>query len=419
MTAFILGASLLTLLALAVLTRRLWRRGANADAEGAGEGAAALRLQLEQLASLHGSGVLGKPQYTQAREALERRIADAVVTLPARSAPPSRATLLGIAGFVTAVAAAGYAWLGAPQALNPEVASAVGAEGAAHTVTAEQIDGMLDKVRARLKDKPDDVEGWVMLGRSLAVLGRHEQAAPAFKRATELRPDDASLWADYADALAMANGRTLEGEPTRLVARALEVDPNNAKALSLAGTIAFNNKDFAGALRHWERLVQQAPESPLSQQIQGGIDEARKLLGSAAPSAAATPAPSAAAKPAQPTDAGGTSVSGTVTLSKALTAKAQPDDTLYVFARPAEGSRMPLAVLRKQVRDLPFTFTLDDSMAMSPAARLSSTPRVIVGARISKSGSAVPQPGDLQGLSAPVAPGTTQLKIEIAEQVGS
>ena len=108
-----------------------------------------------------------------------------------------------------------------------------------------------------------------------------------------------------------------------------------------------------------------------------------------------------------------------MTLSKALTAKAQPDDTLYVFARPAEGSRMPLAVLRKQVRDLPLTFTLDDSMAMSPAARLSSTPRVIVGARISKSGSAVPQPGDLQGLSAPVAPGTTQLKIEIAEQVGS
>jgi cytochrome c-type biogenesis protein CcmH len=121
----------------------------------------------------------------------------------------------------------------------------------------------------------------------------------------------------------------------------------------------------------------------------------------------------AATPPALP----GTSVSGTVTLAPALAAKARPDDTLFVFARAAEGPRMPLAILRKQVKDLPFSFTLDDSMAMSTTARLSSTPRVVVGARISARGDATPQPGDLQGYSAPVAPGAAGLKIQIAEVI--
>jgi cytochrome c-type biogenesis protein CcmH len=110
-------------------------------------------------------------------------------------------------------------------------------------------------------------------------------------------------------------------------------------------------------------------------------------------------------------------VSGTVTLSAALAKQAQPDDTVFIFARTAEGSRMPLAILRKQVKDLPFTFKLDDSMAMSPASALSTASKVIVGARVSKSGNAMPQPGDLSGQSAPVNVGATDVKIEIKEAV--
>jgi cytochrome c-type biogenesis protein CcmH len=188
---------------------------------------------------------------------------------------------------------------------------------------------------------------------------------------------------------------------------------NLVKALALAGSAAFYRKDYAGALRHWEKMAQLAPNSDFVQQIQGGIDEARKLMGG--PSVA-----TAAAQPAttpRATSTTGASVSGTVTLAASLAGKASPDDALFVFARPAEGPRMPLAMIRKQVRDLPLTFKLDDSMAMSPAARLSSAERVVVGARISKRGDATAQPGDLQGLSAPVSPGAAGLKLEISEVV--
>jgi cytochrome c-type biogenesis protein CcmH len=125
----------------------------------------------------------------------------------------------------------------------------------------------------------------------------------------------------------------------------------------------------------------------------------------------------AAAATAKAPAAGGGVVSGTVTLSAALAKQAQPDDTVFVFARAAEGSRMPLAILRKQVKDLPFNFKLDDSMAMSPTTALSSATKVIVGARVSKSGNAMPQPGDLSGQSQPVNVGTTGIKVEIHDAV--
>jgi cytochrome c-type biogenesis protein CcmH len=417
MTAFVLTAAALAVLALALLTRPLWLKSATRPS-GADD-SAELRSQLEQLTALHKSGVIGKSQFNEARTGLERRIAGTAGDKPAGTttdAPrASKGLLLGLSGFVCAVAAASYMLLGTPQALNPDwverQSAAAGAE-AGHSITATQIEAMTDKLAARLKEQPDDAEGWAMLGRSYAVLGRHDQAAQAFKQAMSLRPDDASVLADYADALAMVNGRNLEGEPSRLIDRALKADPNNLKALSLAGTVAFYRKDYAGALRHWEKMTQIAPNSEFVQQIQGGIDEARKLMGG--PSVA----PVAAQGGAQPAPAStGTSISGTVTLAAALAGKASPDDALFVFARPAEGPRMPLAMIRKQVKDLPLTFKLDDSMAMSPAARLSSTQSVVVGARISKRGDATAQVGDLQGLSAPVAPGASGLKLEISEVV--
>jgi len=420
MTTFILIAVLLGVLSLALLTRPLWHRASGATVRDDAATVAALRQQLGQLAALRKAGTLGEAQFTEAKRALERRIVDAVVNPPPTPAsarqPVPGALLLSLAGFVAVVATGGYTLLGTPQALSSEAtaapAEAAGPEGG-HTVTSAQIDAMIEKLAARLKERPDDVDGWAMLGRSYAVLGRHEQAVPAFKQAMVLRPEDAALIADYADALAVTSNRSLEGEPSRLIAQALRIDPNNLKALSLAGTAAFNRQDYAGALRHWEKMVQVAPTSEFVRQIQGGIDEARRLMAGQAPARAAT---QQAAPPAQAV--AGQSVSGVVTLAASLAKKADPEDTLFVFARAAEGPRMPLAIVRKQVKDLPLTFTLDDGMSMSAAARLSSVPRVVVGARISKDGSAIAKAGDLQGLSLPVAPGTSGLKIEIAEVVG-
>lgn len=413
MTLFVAIGALLALLTLALLTRPLWRRArAAAPADAALLGS--LRQQLEQLAALKQAGALGDAQYDEARQALERRIVAAVVQAPPAAAVPpqaSKALLLGLVAFVGAVATAGYAWLGTPQALNADLAAApAAAAGGSHSVTAEQIEAMIDKLAARLQESPQDADGWAMLGRSYAVLGRHAQAAPAFKQALALRGDDAVLLADYADALAVVNGRSLDGEPSRLIAQALALDPNNLKALSLAGTHAFNHKNYTLALQHWEKMAGLAPNDEIVQQVQGGIDEARKLAG--LPAAVLSPAakPSAAPAATRP-DA---SVSGEVSLAPALAAKARPDDTVFVFARATEGPRMPLAILRKQVKDLPLAFTLDDSMAMTPEARLSSAQRVVVGARISARGDATPQAGDLQGFSAPVAPGATGLKIQIS-----
>ncbi len=417
MTLFVVIGALLAMLTLVLLTRPLWRsnsRGAAASPDDST--VAALRLQLEQLTALKQSGVLGDAPYDEARQALERRIVDAVVDAPPATASrdpiSSKSLLVGLGGFVCVVAVAGYAWLGTPQALDTAaVASAAAPAGTAPPITAEQVQTMIESLAARLKDNPDDAAGWAMLGRSYAAIGRHDQAEPALKRALALHGDDAVLLTDYADALAMVNGRNLEGEPSRLIERALKIDPSNIKALALAGTHAFVRKDYAAALRHWEKLAQLAPSGEMAQQIQGGIDEARKLSGTPTPTAAQV------ATPTQALALPGASVSGTVALDPALVAKARPDDTLFVFARAAEGPRMPLAILRKQVKDLPLTFTLDDSMAMTPTARLSSASRVVVGARISARGDATPQAGDLQGFSAPVAPGAAGLKVQISEVV--
>jgi cytochrome c-type biogenesis protein CcmH len=254
-----------------------------------------------------------------------------------------------------------------------------------------------------------------MLARSYSVLGRHADALKAYEKASNLRKDDPTLLADYADSLAVNNNSNLEGEPMKLVDRALHLDPKSLKALYLAGTYAFNKKDYTSAITFWEKLVQVGPPGNVfANQVEPAIVEARNLAGLPPAAKPLDAAPKAGAAPAAAANA---TVSGTVTLSAALAKQAQPEDTVFVFARAAEGSRMPLAIMRKQVKDLPITFTLNDSMAMSPATALSTASKVIVGARVSKSGNAMPQPGDLSGQSAPVSVGASGLTIDIKEAV--
>jgi cytochrome c-type biogenesis protein CcmH len=199
----------------------------------------------------------------------------------------------------------------------------------------------------------------------------------------------------------------------KLVERALKLDSKNLKALYLAGTFAFNKKDYASAVKIWERLAEVGPPGNVFvREVEPAIAEARNLAGLPAAAKPLDAAPKAGAA------ANNGTVSGTVTLSAALAKQAQPEDTVFVFARAAEGSRMPLAILRKQVKDLPLSFSLNDSMAMSPASALSGvSSKVIVGARVSKSGNAMPQPGDLMGQSVPVNVGAAGLQIDIRELV--
>lgn len=425
MTIFLLVATGLVLTALAIVTWPLWRRPGNALARDV----AAMRRQLQQVRELHGGGALTDDQFAESRFRLERRLIDAVlppsdgVASGAARGGGSRRLALALALFVLAVTGGGYALVGSPRHLAigpdrppPDATAAIdGASDASspapHELTAAQIDEMADKLAARLQARPDDAEGWAMLARARVALGQHARAVEAFARAERLLPRDPDLLADYADAVAMAHGRRLEGVPTDLLRRALEIDPHHAKALALAGTAAFDRKDYPAAVTDWETLARiEPPDGPFAGQVGDGLAEARRLAGLA-------PTPAGAASAA--TGPGAAAISGTITLAPALAGRAAPDDALFVFARAVDGPRMPVAVVRKRVKDLPLDFTLDDSMAMSPAARLSSVRRVIVGARISHSGNAVPQAGDLQGASPPVDVGASALRVEIDQAVAN
>ena len=410
MTAFWVTAVLLAAGALLfVLPPLLGRRRAGPGATREATNVAIYRDQLRELEADLTAGTLARDQYDAARRELESRLLDDVRVsgTGARAAKPGRMAAVATGIAIPLAAILLYLAVGTPNALLPRPA---GGGGEGHGITQQQIEGMADRLAARLAENPEDATGWAMLGRTYSVLNRYPEAVSAYANAVKRSPPDAQLLADYADALAMTQGRRLQGEPERIIAQALKVDPRNVKALALAGTVAFEKKDFKGAIVQWRKILEVVPpDSDMADSIRDSIADAENLSGG---TAKAQPAPKPAAVASAP---GG--VSGTVRLAPALAARAAPADTVFIFVRPAEGPRMPLAAIRKQVRDLPAAFTLDDTMAMGTGVKLSDHPRLVVGARISKSGSATPQPGDFEGLSATVKVGDTGVNVVIGNEV--
>jgi len=404
--AFALIATAMVAVAVAwILVPLLRGRGAG-DVDRDASNVAILRDQLAELQGDLARGAISPEQFEPAKRELERRVLDEVSATPGAAAlhrgTPWAAAVL--AGLVPVVAVLLYLVIGTPDALGPQARAPAGAEGG-HQVTREEVEKMVADLAVRLEREPDNINGWVVLARSYYVMNRFDDAAKAYERAVTLVPNDPDLLADYADTLAVTTGGNLSGKPLELAKRALAVDPTHWKALALIGTEAFNRKDYKAAIQYWEKLKAVAPPgSPIAQSIDASIAEARELGGMKV--AAKPPAPAA------PASAGGR-IAGKVDLSPGLKGKVAPTDTVFVFARAAEGPRMPLAILRKQVKDLPFEFALDDSMAMAPNMKLSSFPDVVVGARVSRSGNATPQSGDLEGVSKPVKVGATGVAVLI------
>lgn len=409
MIVFSLVAALLVAAALLFIVPPLWRRR---DPQGVQRDRSNLEIYKDQLRELEAdlaSGVLSQEQFEQGHLELERRLLEDVSPEATQAvvdddSEAGRGAAITVILLVPLLAVFLYLIKGNPTALSPEkisVAQQAG-NGPAHAVTQEQINAMVEGLAERLQSNPDDAEGWRMLGRSYVALGRYQEAVGALERAVGMTKDDPDLLADYADALAMTSGQTLEGKPMAMIRRALELDPNHKKSLWLAGTAAYNEGDYRGAAAYWNRLLQQmTPGSKEAQQVMNIIAEANDLADGRTPRQAAQAAPAAA------------KVDGTVSLSPALMAKAAPDDTLYVFAKAVQGPPMPLATLRAQVKDLPMKFNLDDSMAPTPMAKLSDFSRVVVGARISKSGDPMPRSGDLEGMTDAVQVGSSGVKVEI------
>jgi len=312
------------------------------------------------------------------------------------------AAVAGVA--VPAIAFGMYLAVGTPDAAD---SAKVGHEGA--PMNQQQIVAMVESLSKKVHERPDDVQGWALLARSMAALGRFPQASEAYEHLMTLTPDDPQVLADYADALGMAQGRSLAGRPTELVKKALAMDPHQPKALALAGTAALDTGDYHQALGYWETLAGDLPAGSEDRtRVEAIIGEVRERA-----TAAGKPLPAAATAAASAPSAPGASVTGSVSVAPALAGAVDRAATLFVFARAENGSRIPLAVVKAPAAAIPMVFTLDDSQAMAPTMKLSGARAVRIEARISRSGNATPQSGDLVGTSGVVKPGTRGVRVVV------
>jgi cytochrome c-type biogenesis protein CcmH len=425
-TAFLMLAVLMTAAALAFILPTLLEKQKTSDSQTQRDqvNLAVLRDQLRELEVDLASGTIDADAYDSARRELEQRVAEDVKPNPPVPEPTSsgfaRAISVGLAVMIGATVL--YACLGKPAGLDPAQVTAT--SESPREFDPKDPNAAIEQLAQLLKTQPENTEGWTMLARSLNAMGRYADASTAYKNLTMLVPKDAQLLTEYAGSLAMAQGESLQGEPEKILARALAAEPRNTKALSLSGSAAFERGDYDAAITLWEKVVALAPaDSEIVQVANDNIKEARAAA-AAGNQPTLAEAPVALREIAQPVvekssmtaTTRSTQVAGTVELDPALRSELKDTDTVFVFARASEGPRFPLAVLRKQVKDLPFSFVLDDSMSMMPGASLSGFSSLVVGARISKSGNATPGVGDLEGSVSSVQPGANDVKIRISSR---
>lgn len=429
MTVFSNIAVLMTAAALAFIIPTLLGKRKTSDTQTQRDqvNLAVLRDQLRELDRDLASDTIDTNAYGSARRELELRVAEDVKpNLPVHqptSSGSAQAIAVGVAVMIGATVL--YASLGKPAGLDPAQVTAI--NESAREFDPKNANAAIARLAQLLKTQPENAEGWTMLARSLNAMHRYADASRAYKNLIALLPKDAQLLTEYAGSVAMAQGASLQGEPEKILARALAAEPRNTKALSLLGSAAFERGDYDAAITRWKEVLALAPAD--SEIVQVANDNIREALAAAAagnqPVLAEAPVASqqiarpVVEEPSVTATTLVTQVAGTVELDPALRSEVKDTDTVFVFARASEGPRFPRAVLRKQVKDLPFSFVLDDSMSMMPDAKLSGLSSVVVSARISKSGNATPKVGDFEGSVSSVQPGAKDLKIRISSRRGS
>jgi cytochrome c-type biogenesis protein CcmH len=247
------------------------------------------RDQLAELEADLRNGIISEDQYQQDRDAIERRMLEDVSANDSDTAKLSPVTsdrrpAYAIAIAIPVLALAIYLQIGNPRlqpqgrpAAPPETSAADSSQPDSQ-MTQPNIQANVAALEKRLQQNPNDVQGWTMLGRSYTSMEKYQEASDAYAKATALKSDDADLWADYAFAMAMTNGQSLQGKPQELIAKSLKLDPDNPKALELAGSAAFETKDYKQAVVYWQRLLAKTPAgSELTQTITQRIAQAKKL----------------------------------------------------------------------------------------------------------------------------------------------
>ena len=392
MFVFILLAALMLAAALAfVLTPLLRGPRANTASEA--------RRLLGLLEASHKNGILSDAEYTAKRAELGERLLGTLDTPP----PPRRgyASAVAIALILPAAAIVLYRIAGTPAALAPGAETTAQAP-ADHGGNMEQA---IAALAAKLKQNPGDAQGWALLGRAYEATQHFDQARDALKRAYGLAKGDPDVGVAYAEALALASPtRRIEGEPRQILDAALKAAPDNERGLWLLGISEYQAQKYDSAIAAWKRLIGVLPkDSDVVPSVQQQIARAEaERDGKPVPAAqTASTAPAETAGTAAPAE--GPQLRVEVALDPKLRDKLAPGDVLFVYAKAVQGPPMPLAIQRLEASKLPVTVTLTDGMGMLPSMKLSQFPQVVIGARVSKSGNAMPQSGDLQVLSKPIA----------------
>jgi cytochrome c-type biogenesis protein CcmH len=373
---------LLILAALLIVLPPIWRSREIAAADQDQRNIVIARQRLVELQEQLQTGTLTQAQYEEQRAELEVALSDDldIPTQAKASGTKGRWMVFVLVLLVPLTALTLYAGLGSYASLNQTSDNSA-------MPGPEDINRMVAGLAARMKSNPNDAQGWLMLGRSYKYLQQYPEAADAFAQAYRLLGDQAEVLLSYADALAMANDGRLSGKPAELVFKALALEPNNMTGLWLGGMAKAEAGDAAGAVQLWRKLeALLPPDSEARQEIQtlmANVENRRPEE--------------------QPTEAASPGIDVEVSLAPELKSKISPEQTVFIYAQALSGPKMPLAIVRKQVSDLPLTVNLNDSMAMMPEMKLSRFDQVKLIARISKSGNATQQPGDLIGVIDSVA----------------
>ena len=436
--SFVALTLLMVVAVLGVLVWSLWRPPVQAAADAHEQANAQVyRDQSADLAREHGLGHLNDAEYAQALEELKLRLRDDWVSGPVQAhggvTHRPRKTVLALCLMLPVCAVLLYGAWGSPMGLDPSaLARSAPDEGPNATVTPEKIAQMVGQLERRLQDEPNNVDAWVMLARLQRSQEKFPASEKSFAKALTLTPDD-DLAVERAEVVAQVQGGDFSGEPWAVINRILKANPNQNNALLLAGSASFSEGRFAQAIQYWERVrASLPPQSEDINALDSALAQARERL---APGRASVQPPvtgsasaqssNAGAASAQPPVSTGTSnnpppastaaarIAGRVSLAPELLAQTSPSDTVFVYATPAQGGRMPLAIVRTTVAALPFDFVLDDSQAMGPQSKLSSASEVVLKARISKTGQAMAQPGELGVSLGPIKNPSNQLSLVI------
>jgi cytochrome c-type biogenesis protein CcmH len=393
MTSFVISALLLLILVLVLLLRPLFFPAKESATSRRQMNAAIYREELDKLEADRLAGTIDSYSYEQTHAEMRQRLfqdTDEADDLAVLGSP--KKTIIGICLFVATLSAGFYFYLGD--------AAQIAKKGAEQPMTQESVEKMVGEFAAKMDKEPDNLKGWAMLARSYRILGRNTEAANAYARAGSFVDSDPQLLADYADVLAANANGNFVGKPQQLINQALAQDPNNLLALWLSGTADFNAQNYKAAVRSWEKLAQLLPpESNEARAIAASIAEARNKGGLA---------------PASAPVISNQGVSGQVEITPELKSKIKAGDVLMVIARKP-GERMPVAVLKAPVTAFPINFVLNDALAMSPNALISQMSEVSVEVRISKTGMAMPEAGDLISSPQTIKVGTTNARLIIGQ----